>query len=226
MPESTKAKALRRLMTIQNEIPGLKQMKLGSPEFKKWHRNAEIAISYTFSRKPEYLEHFKGICYSLLVASSSTPESYFQEAYIEGLLSANAVLQSMIEEIEEYWEEDRPTSSIPETRQDIRSGHTKEVFVVHGRDDAAKQTVARFLEKLNLGPIILHEQPNQGRTLIEKFECHARAGFAVVLLTADDVGALRGNEDSLAPDRMSSSSSAISSDASVESESASWLTIT
>lgn len=65
---------------------------------------------------------------------------------------------------------------------------TRRVFVVHGRDEAAKETVARFLAKLDLEPIVLHEQPNQGRTIIEKFEGHADVDFAVVLLTPDDFG--------------------------------------
>src|SRR5260221_6513971 len=67
---------------------------------------------------------------------------------------------------------------------------SKRVFVVHGRDTEVKESVARFLERLGLEPIILHEQPNSGRTVIEKFELHADVGFAVVLLTPDDVGGL------------------------------------
>ncbi|MCC7425218.1 MAG: nucleotide-binding protein [Planctomycetaceae bacterium] len=51
-----------------------------------------------------------------------------------------------------------------------------------------KQEVARTLERLNLKPIILHEQPNGGKTLIEKFEANADVGFAVVLLSDDDRG--------------------------------------
>jgi predicted nucleotide-binding protein len=65
----------------------------------------------------------------------------------------------------------------------------REVFVVHGHDEAAKETTARFLEMLGLKPVILHEQPSQGRTIIEKFERHADVAFAVVLLTPDDIGA-------------------------------------
>ena len=64
------------------------------------------------------------------------------------------------------------------------------VFVVHGHDDAALQGLARFLEKLGLEAIILKEQPDQGRTIIEKFEDTSDdIGFAVVLLTPDDIGA-------------------------------------
>jgi predicted nucleotide-binding protein len=64
---------------------------------------------------------------------------------------------------------------------------SKRVFVVHGHDEEAKQTTARFIENIGLEPIILHEQPNSGRTVIEKFELHADVGFAVVLLTPDDM---------------------------------------
>lgn len=65
---------------------------------------------------------------------------------------------------------------------------SRRVFVVHGHDEEAKQTVARFLGNIGFEPIILHEQPNQGRTIIEKFEVHGDVGFAVVLLTPDDQG--------------------------------------
>lgn len=66
-----------------------------------------------------------------------------------------------------------------------------EVFVVHGRDEAAKDKVQLFLERAGLKAIVLHQQPNAGRTIIEKFEDHGGAvRFAVVLLTPDDVGGI------------------------------------
>lgn len=65
---------------------------------------------------------------------------------------------------------------------------SRRVFVVHGHDGAAKLAVSAFLEKLDLDPIILHEQPNKGRMIIEKFEQNADVAFAVVLLTPDDFG--------------------------------------
>ena len=75
----------------------------------------------------------------------------------------------------------------------------RKVFVVHGHDEAAREGVARFLEKLGLEPVILHEKANQGQTLIEKVERHAEVAFAVVLLTPDDVGAEAGSTDTLLP---------------------------
>ena len=73
------------------------------------------------------------------------------------------------------------------------------VFLVHGHDESARETTARFLENLDLEPVILHEQPSGGRTIIEKVEQYSEVAFAVVLLTPDDVGAKREPEPALAP---------------------------
>jgi len=65
------------------------------------------------------------------------------------------------------------------------------IFVVHGCNDAVREKTARFLERVGLQPIILHEQPNEGRTIIEKFVEYSDVSFAVVLLTGDDKGGLK-----------------------------------
>ncbi|SOE65328.1 Predicted nucleotide-binding protein containing TIR-like domain-containing protein [Burkholderia sp. OK233] len=65
---------------------------------------------------------------------------------------------------------------------------SRRVFVVHGHDGEARELVARFLKAMDFDPVILHEQANQGGTIIEKFEANSDVGFAVVLLTPDDVG--------------------------------------
>ena len=70
------------------------------------------------------------------------------------------------------------------------------VFLVHGHDEGLKQAVARFLEKIGITPVILHEQINSGMTIIEKFEDFAnRAGFAVILMTPDDYGYPKEQEE-------------------------------
>jgi predicted nucleotide-binding protein len=73
------------------------------------------------------------------------------------------------------------------------------VFLVHGHDGAAKHEVARFVERLTgKAPVILDEQPNRGRTLLEKFqETAGSANYAIVLATPDDVGRSR----SLGPEK-------------------------
>ena len=62
------------------------------------------------------------------------------------------------------------------------------IFLVHGHAEEMQQSVATFLRSVGLEVVILHEQANQNRTIIEKLEKHSDVGFAVVLLTPDDVG--------------------------------------
>jgi len=78
--------------------------------------------------------------------------------------------------------------SIPQEKPERPPTSNNKVFVVHGHDDGACQTVARYISALGLDPIILHEQPSQGRTIVEKLEHHGDVSYAVVILTPDDVG--------------------------------------
>jgi len=72
------------------------------------------------------------------------------------------------------------------------------IFVVHGHDRALLHETVRTLEKASSREVVvLHEQPNAGRTILEKFESHAAtASYAVVLLTGDDVGGATGESTS------------------------------
>lgn len=62
------------------------------------------------------------------------------------------------------------------------------IFIVHGHNEALKQEVARMVEKQGLEAIILSEQANRGKTIIEKFEEHSDVGAAICLFTGDDYG--------------------------------------
>ena len=73
------------------------------------------------------------------------------------------------------------------------------VFIVHGHDNAAKQAVARFVEKIGFEAIILHEQASSGKTIIEKIEANSNVGFAIVLYTPCDLGRSKEEEDQLKP---------------------------
>ena len=72
--------------------------------------------------------------------------------------------------------------------------NNKRVFIVHGHDDKIKLDVARFLEKLNLEPVILHEQANQGKTIIEKIESETDVGYGIVLYTPCDKGGTKDTD--------------------------------
>jgi len=74
--------------------------------------------------------------------------------------------------------------------------YNNKIFIVHGHNNETKETVARFIEKLDLETVILHEQPNIGKTIIEKFEKYSRVGYAIILLTGDDLGGVKSEDKS------------------------------
>lgn len=71
---------------------------------------------------------------------------------------------------------------------------SNKVFIVHGHDEVAVQEMARTLEKWGFEAIILHEQADQGLTIIEKIEKYTDVDYAVVLYTECDCG--RAKEES------------------------------
>lgn len=85
--------------------------------------------------------------------------------------------------------EDLQRNTTAEAAKPVVARNKRKVFIVHGRDNEVKQEVARFIEKLGLQTIILHEQVSAGMTIIEKIERYSNeADFALVLYTPCDKG--------------------------------------
>lgn len=76
----------------------------------------------------------------------------------------------------------QPTTDLPTSRR---------VFVVHGHNHDILEAVVNLLKHLDLEPVVLFDQAGEGKTFVELLERHADVDFAVVLLTADDIGRLK-----------------------------------
>jgi predicted nucleotide-binding protein len=122
---------------------------------------------------------------SSLRALHHGPKQEMQAQIAERIKESIALLEEAKRELREDIEDAHHASHQPLS---ISVPISRRVFVVHGHDGEARETVARFLEKIDFEAIILHEQANKGRTVIEKIEANSDVGFAVVLLTPDDVG--------------------------------------
>jgi predicted nucleotide-binding protein len=71
------------------------------------------------------------------------------------------------------------------------------IFIVHGSDTLRAESVAHTVTRATgRKTVILREQPNFGRTLIEKFEQHAaEISYAIIILTPDDKGCRAAETD-------------------------------
>ncbi len=128
------------------------------------------------------------------VINNETHLLSFSDRYADAEIE---VLESILERLELYpeWINESKSHITPtHINQDIDKS---KVFIVHGHDDLAKTEVARLIESLGFGVIILHEQVSQGQTIIEKIEHYSDVGFGVVLYTSCDVGAAQTNPKNL-----------------------------
>ncbi len=113
-----------------------------------------------------------------------------------GKANAIAMLGEAIKFLEEEIEFADPPAVEMAVPAKLAGKPSNKVFIVHGHDEAARESVARFLKQGDLEPVILHEKANEGRMVLQKFMDSADVGFAVVLLTPDDFGGAKGKEAS------------------------------
>lgn len=147
-------------------------------------RRTEVVLRRTFGSESTHLQELKSLTFAPEIAPSTEEYEKLRwkqdQERLENILSAAGI------ELLIFGDEKAGKSA---TGHETTPSNT--VFIVHGRDSSMLDRVARLIEKLELKPIILHELPNEGRTIIEKFERFTDVGFAVILLTSDDIGYLK-----------------------------------
>ncbi|MDQ1339183.1 MAG: hypothetical protein QG567_334 [Campylobacterota bacterium] len=105
----------------------------------------------------------------------------------------NHYLETLIEKLELI----PMIKAVSEDKIPLINVNSKKVFIVHGRDEVSKINLEILLKEMGLEPIVLHRQPDEGQTVIEKFEKHGSdVGYAFILLTPDEIAYL-ANEDTL-----------------------------
>ena len=150
-----------------------------SSDMARCRDDAKSFIRNAISSNSDWIKRIDSIRWSLSMFTSSTPDSAFASAWNGGKKDFLNVLASIKSEIEIY------SDSQSSSEQGVKSN---KIFIVHGHNNEIKLAVARLVSQLGLIPIILHEQPNKGRTIIEKFEKLSEdVSFAIVLLSADDI---------------------------------------
>lgn len=184
----------------------------GRLAFERWKKRfIEFLKKYAPNEANNFIR--KTIHFAMVGKMNEHPYSAFMRqdgnlcnAFIEDLI--DAVSDGYVEIAENDLSKDSPehpkeNSLKPQSKTSTNMQiqiDSKNVFIVHGQDNEAKESVARFLQKLDLEPIKLHELPNAGKTIIEKFEHHSNeVGYAVVLLTPDDLGRNKNNKMDLQP---------------------------
>ena len=165
------------------------RVRTSSQEFISWKTRAERFLRTHYGENSKEVVDFGNTHFSLMIYTFNETESDYIEACKSGLVKSKAVFEVYLEELKE-----NDVTPDNEATWDNSISKSK-VFVVHGHDEALKQEVARIVEKQGLEAIILSEQANHGKTIIEKFEENTDVGAAICLFTGDDYGKAKDVED-------------------------------
>jgi len=163
-----------------------KNITSGDSEFQAWKTKASRFLINKFGDNSFEYDKFNKTLFSLPIYTLNTPNSSFVVACKSGLEDSIAIFKTYLEEMEE---------STEIKRNERNNFDTSKVFIVHGHDGELKQEVARLIEKQDIEAIILSEQANKGRTIIEKFEDYSDVGGAICLFTADDIGKAKNDSN-------------------------------
>jgi len=141
-------------------------------------RRTEMRTRKIFGNSSTYLRDLKLISFSPGAYWSGMKDSVYDKSWAKGRSKMLNLLKTI--------EEDLILDSTKIIKKD-KTELSSKIFIVHGHDEEIKHAVARTVEKINFTPVILHEQPNKGRTIIEKFEDYSDVNFAIILLSPDDI---------------------------------------
>jgi len=143
-------------------------------------KRAQMIIRNVFGDSSKYLKDLEDIDFYPIVFPAE--EDDLNRWWRSGKNEMITLFNTMLDELKLFG----PSSKAGKVQKtDVKL--SKQIFLVHGHDEAMEQAVARTLEKIGLEPIILHEKPSEGRTIIEKFTDYSEVSFAVVLLSPDDI---------------------------------------
>lgn len=209
MARMTKSEAIGHLERAKHQLRELEECSTDSQSFIKWRRDTRIAIENVFGKNSDEADEFGRVNFyppsigfqvvGLDDRNYAEEERSRRESFSNGLSRSESLLQSMIEQIKLY-RQDEDESDTNHTDSVTSITDSRKILIVHGTNDAIKYEVARLIGKLELEEIILEEQASMGRTLIDKFEQVAsEVGFAIVLLTPDDEGKKMGTKEPHSP---------------------------
>jgi predicted nucleotide-binding protein len=172
----------RMLDDLLNYTQAIRKSK-DSDKYGVWQARIERTIEKIFGRDSTELNQIKRGMELHTVFSTGQSEEEMDEMIrrddeerfdqIEGLLNDFLI--------------EAGADQIAHNKENSKEDKSKNIFIVHGHDELAVFHLEKIIRDFDLNPIILKDQANKGRTLIQKFEEEAKnIVYAFVIYTPDD----------------------------------------
>jgi predicted nucleotide-binding protein len=152
-----------------------------SEKYGVWQAKIERTVGKTYGDGSIELKQIKdAMKLNFVVSNGQTEEQkhrYFDNLYERRFIRIEKLINDFKSESEFSYE----------SSNDSDLERSKNIFIVFGHDDYAALQMEKIIREFKLNPILLSDQANKGRTLIQKFQDEAKdIAYAFVLFTPDD----------------------------------------
>lgn len=173
-------KALELLRQYQDEIKHLKTLPLHNNEYRLWQDKVNVVLEAAFGKDSD---EYKNLNPKIYVTWQKS-EVEEQEEYLRDLEERELGITKILQKYE--------ILGIP-TTSGVGGGNLPSVFIAHGGKTAARDKLEDFLTVLGVTPIIVEEQPSQGRSKDKNVEYYLKQyDCAIILATKGDVDGRTG----------------------------------
>ena len=177
-----KKEAIELLKQALTEIPNLKELDYDNEYFQLWFDKVKQVISSALGK--DDLNTFISTDLPIPVIDSLTPPTVRQNHYIKRLGAYEVNIKKIIQKYELLGFDTKP-STMPEI--------PPKAFIAHGGDSPALGKLKDFLVALGVQPLVVEEQPSEGRSVGENVDWYSRqADCAIILATKGDIDAKTG----------------------------------
>ena len=173
-------KALELLRQYQDEIKHLKTLPPHNNEYRLWQDKVNVVLEAAFGKDSD---EYKNLNPKIYVTWQKS-EVEEQEEYLRDLEERELGITKILQKYE--------ILGIP-TTSGVGGGNLPSVFIAHGGKTAARDKLEDFLTVLGVTPIIVEEQPSQGRSKDKNVEYYLKqCDCAIILATKGDVDGRTG----------------------------------
>ena len=172
-------RAIELLKQKSKEAVYVASLPFQNNEYIPWRRNIEDILETTFGvTSTEY----KRVADTIKKVTGTRVE--IQRAYVTLVHRIQQEVESIIQKYEIVGIEEKPATM----------AEIPKAFIAHGGDSPALRDLKSFLQALGVQPLVVEEQPSEGRSVSENVDWYARqADCTIILATKGDIDGKTGS---------------------------------
>lgn len=188
MRQHTKQEAISKLQRLIEQAGSINRSNFNYPEVEKWIRSVKLALGNIFGDKSEHVSEFNKI---IFVPNWVQTDDSRRNTSLDGLARAKGLLESMVDEIQDYWEEGGnvvTAAPLPkQVKEEVELEVKPCVFIGHGRSKLWARLKIFIEDDLKLSTITYESESRVGESIVPILEQMLdSASFAILVLTAED----------------------------------------